>query len=593
MASGVVMELPRAAAANADDVSPSFVIHHPKDRLVVDLSGKNVAMEDRPFRYDDIPRYTSQLSPGDHLFSWDIQDAFFHIPLSPADQRRLAFRVGNRVFYPLVLPFGMKLSPFVFTKVMRPIVAALRRMGLAILAYMDDFCGRAAGPAPIPQAVATLARVRVLELFSSLGVTVHPAKGAVVGTTAMPILGYIIDTVRRLILLPHSRLGGVVAAAQSLSTAACGASRRVSLKELQRFTGKAVSCSLALPAGRLYLQRLYAAQKGNLHRRSVRLTHGAVRDLSWWRRLATSPDVGRALWPPTLGRLTTDASPYGWGGHWNGLVPARGFFSAAHRPLHINVKEVEAVTLSLLSLSPLCPLTNGAIDLVVDSRVALSCISAFSSRSPALTAALKRLYAVCRRLGLTLRASWIASVANLWADRLSRDRDRTDWRLCPRIFRRLDARYGPHEVDLFATSLNAHCARFFSLPASPGCDAVDALAQDWSLGNLWANPPFSLIPLVLSKVAADGATVTIVLPVWQSQPWWEEAVSRADEAYLLPRSAGLFSPGRTQVPNPHPHWRAAAFRFVRGGKPWPTRGAENRPPPWPTPLAAAAFPPLP
>lgn len=43
--------------------------------------------------------------------SWDVSDAFFDVPLSPAKQRRLAFRVGNRVFLPLVLPFDMKLSP--------------------------------------------------------------------------------------------------------------------------------------------------------------------------------------------------------------------------------------------------------------------------------------------------------------------------------------------------------------------------------------------------------------------------------------------------------------------------------------------------
>lgn len=347
-----------------------------------------------------------------------------------------------------------------------------------------------------------------------------------------------------MLLLPPSRSSAVVAAAQALSTSACSASRRLSLKELQRFTGKAVSCSLALPAGRLYLQRLYAAQKGNAHRRAVRLCHGALRDLFWWRQLTASPDVGQALWPPTLGRLTTDAPQYGWGGHWNNLVPARCFSSATHSPLHINVKEVEAVTQSILSLYPLCPIRDGAIDLVVDSRVALACINAFSSRSPAMTVALKRLYALCRTLGLTLRASWIASVANLWADKLSRDKDRTDWRLCSTLFSRLDARYGPHEVDLFASALNSHCARFYSRQASPECDAVDAMAQDWSVGNMWANPPFSLIPLVLNKAVADSATVTLNLPVWQSQPWWTEALGRAHEAFLLPCSAGVYSPGR-------------------------------------------------
>ena len=92
-------------------MAPKFLIKHLRDRLVVDLSRKNADMADRKFRYDSLPRNAAQLEPGDNLVSWDVSDAFFDVPLSPAKQRRLAFRVGNRVFLPLVLPFDMKLSP--------------------------------------------------------------------------------------------------------------------------------------------------------------------------------------------------------------------------------------------------------------------------------------------------------------------------------------------------------------------------------------------------------------------------------------------------------------------------------------------------
>ena len=184
-------------------------------------------------------------------------------------------------------------------------------------------------------------------------------------------------------------------------------------------------------------------------------------------------------------------------------------------------------------------------------------------------------------------------MAKVWADRLSRDRDRTDWQLHPALFHRLLARYGAQSVDLFASSLNTHCPRFYSLPASPGCDAIDGLAQDWSSGNLWANPPFSKIALVLAKIVAEAATVTLIHPVWQAQAWWSEAVGRANEAFLLPRSAGLFEAGRSQRPTPNPHWRAAALRFVSGGSPWPTPGAPTSALPWWVPPAAAALPPLP
>lgn len=65
-----VAESPPEEAAVTQDVSPTFVIYHPKDRLVVDLSAKNEFMEDRKFQYETLTGYTTQLSPGDHLFSW-------------------------------------------------------------------------------------------------------------------------------------------------------------------------------------------------------------------------------------------------------------------------------------------------------------------------------------------------------------------------------------------------------------------------------------------------------------------------------------------------------------------------------------------
>lgn len=151
-----------------------------------------------------------------------------------------------------------------------------------------------------------------------------------------------------------------------------------------------------------------------------------------------------------------------------------------------------------------------------------------------------------------------------------------------------------HTVDLFASAANTHCPRFFyAFPTSPGCAAINVLAQEWSTGNLYANPSFSQIEQVLAKVVAKSATVTLVVPVWKSQPWWSEAVGRAHAAFLLPHSAGLFQPGRSQRPTPTPHWRAAALRFASGGRPWPPPSVPTSAPQWRVLPAATALPPLP
>jgi len=155
-----------------------------------------------------------------------------------------------------------------------------------------------------------------------------------------------------------------------------------------------VSCQLAVPSARFFRRRLYDCQ--SLTRLMSRLSHGAVDDLTWFSKLNTEPGVGRALWLKTLGELTTDASPYGWGGHWHHLLPAAGFFTVAQRDLHINVKEVAAVRFCLLAFGSQLLGEEGLLRLRVDSRVAMHVINGFSSRSPALMGELRKLHAVAQ-----------------------------------------------------------------------------------------------------------------------------------------------------------------------------------------------------
>jgi len=262
--------------------------------------------------------------------------------------------------------------------------------------------------------------------------------------------------------------------------------------------------------------------------------------------------------------------------------------------MHINVKEVEAVTLSLMSLGHVWDPGGGVLDLWIDNKVAKYVISNMSTRSRALHWALCRLRRVLVRHGLCLRGSWLSSAANFRADYLSRVTDRTDWRLSPAVFADLDARWGPHTVDRFASDNNAQVPRFNSLWLCPGTEAVDAFRQWWGAENNFVNPPFDLADQVLDLIEAHNAAATVVIPVWQAQPWWPRAVATSVEAFLLPPHAGLFSPGSLQLPRRRPHWRVAAFRFVPSAtRPRLSAGVASRHVSWNVPPPSAALVPLP
>jgi hypothetical protein len=50
--------------------------------------------------------------------------------------------------------------------------------------------------------------------------------------------------------------------------------------------------------------------------------------------------------------------------------------------------------------------------------------------------------------------------ANAWADKLSRHLDSDDKRLDPVLFAELDARFGKHSIDHFASALNTFLPRY-------------------------------------------------------------------------------------------------------------------------------------
>lgn len=138
------------------------------------------------------------------------------------------------MFEPRVLPFGMRLSPWPWTKVLGPVVAALRARGHRVIAFVDDFASTGRRGHPSMAADATAGRAEIIQLFVTLGVHVHPAKGVTQGTQRLPLFGFLVDIWRRLLLQPAARLTALVTGARLLLTAACRHGRWVRHRAFQQ-----------------------------------------------------------------------------------------------------------------------------------------------------------------------------------------------------------------------------------------------------------------------------------------------------------------------------------------------------------------------
>jgi hypothetical protein len=75
-------------------------------------------------------------------------------------------------------------------------------------------------------------------------------------------------------------------------------------------------------------------------------------------------------------------------------------------------------------------------------------------------------------------------------------------------------------LDLFASHENSQEMFFINKD-------MNAFSFDWSKlcttpsSILWANPPFSMMEKVLTKIAIEPCRVVLCSPIWKVQPWWK------------------------------------------------------------------------
>jgi hypothetical protein len=110
---------------------------------------------------------------------------------------------------PACLNCGLAVSPWFFTKTMRPVVSYLRALGHCVFSYLDDFFGAgstARSDHPATEAATARAGWDIRQLFARLGLTLHPTKCGFAGSRSLEILGILVDTRRAEFLLSPSKL---------------------------------------------------------------------------------------------------------------------------------------------------------------------------------------------------------------------------------------------------------------------------------------------------------------------------------------------------------------------------------------------------
>ena len=117
-----------------------------KKRLIIDLRHVNLHIFKSKFRCEDISMAKEVLKPGDFMFSFDLKSGYHHVDIFKDHQKFLAFSWtyndgSTKYFQFTVLPFGLSSAPYIFTKLLKPIVKKWGSQGNSIVIFLDDGLG--------------------------------------------------------------------------------------------------------------------------------------------------------------------------------------------------------------------------------------------------------------------------------------------------------------------------------------------------------------------------------------------------------------------------------------------------------------------
>ena len=233
---------------------------------------------------------------------------------------------------------------------------------------------------------------------------------------------------------------------------------QVSARLLSQFIWKLNAAAQAVVPAPLFYRHLQGSLRSALasgnhgYENVTTLSQRTQEELGWWKQHLQTWN-GRCL---IRGReqilISSDASLQGWGATRSGTRTG-GPWSELEKTWHINCLELQAASLAVQTF--LRDRSGISVLLQLDNTSAVAYINNLGGTvSPQLTSLARSLWLWALQRDISLTAQHIPSVSNLAADTESRTmRDRTDWKLSPAVFNKINQIFGPLEVDLFASRL--------------------------------------------------------------------------------------------------------------------------------------------
>lgn len=402
-------------------------------RPITDCSRPNISINDHmvetasKFKFSHIEDTRSMIYPQGYGGVVDISNAYRSVLIYPPHRKFVGFhweKEGKSFhFGDNALCFGLKSAPSIFNSISSLVVRLMEASGVPCIGYLDDYF--ISGPT---RQVCENNQFILIELLKYLGFVINSRK-VVTPSQEPKYLGVVIDLVVMVFRLPKEKIDKTMQKVTSILE-----SKWCSRKSLERVTGLLAHCAVLVRGGRTFCRRLYSLLKATSNKQRIRLAEVFRQDLLWWKSFLHVFDGTCPIFPPLIPahHFFTDASGSGFGawhlddfifGFWGPhgyncehVCPPPTFDELSHS--NINVKELWPVIASVWRWGE--KWIDSTVLVSSDNTQVVNMIISGRSRNPQAMCLLRELFWCCSVYRIDLRARYINTDDNVFADKLSR-----------------------------------------------------------------------------------------------------------------------------------------------------------------------------
>ena len=492
-----------------------------KKRLILDLRIVNKHVWKQSVKYDDIKIALSFLEKDHWMVKYDIHSAYHFVDIYPPHTDFLGFSWndvnGNVSYFKfLVLPFGLSSSPYIFSKLTRPLITKWRGEGKRVLMFLDDGFG-----CDTSFDETTILGSCIKEDLIRSGFVPKVEKCIWIPVQNMQFLGCDLNSDTGIINIPSSKVKKALQTIDSFISSIIK-HRRVHVKMLASFVGQIISMSTVLgPISQIMTRYLSMDISSALSWHSyVKPSKQSMLQINFWKNNLSKLNGRNIFQSRRCTKIVySDASQTGFAGYEVHTLNSvsHGVWSAQEAHKSSTWRELMAVNKVLQSLSHI--LNNQQVKWFTDNS-AVSIIVKKGSMNVELQNIAIDIFIWCMENSTTLDIEWIPRSKNEKSDYLSRIIEVDDWGISPQILKLLQQKWGLLEVDWFASHHNAKLPLFYSRFWNPESAGVDAFTEYWGGKYGLFVPPIRLISRVILKIISDSTEGVLIIPLWKSANFW-------------------------------------------------------------------------